>query len=101
MSKPDHGVKRKRSRASKSSSSFLTGRPSPMFIRWTRRILVVWWIVLVMLQAPDFVRRFNDIQRTVAPGFDRSAALQRLIGDAGGQLVALPGLLFAMLGYGI
>jgi len=56
---------------------------------------------LLLLEGPDFIRRFNYIRTVAVPGFDRSGALQRLVGEAGLELVALPGLLVAMLGYGI
>jgi hypothetical protein len=58
-------------------------------------------VALVLLEGPDFIRRFNHIRATTAPGFDRSGAFQHLVADAGVELVALPGLLLAMFGYGV
>lgn len=89
-----------RSRRSDFWQRFLTGRPSPTFIRRVRWILLLWWIVLLALEGPDFVRHFNEIRVSV-PGVDRSDALQRLVMDGLTQLVAWPALLLAMLGYGV
>src|ERR1700674_3992514 len=100
MSEAEHNVKSAKGRPSKSWGRFLTGRPSPAFILWTRRILLGWWVALLLLEGPDFIRRFNHIRTTTAPGFDRSGALQHLVADACVELVALPGLLLAF-GYGI
>ena len=80
---------------------FLAGRPSRTFIVWIRGILLAWWIALLILDGPEVVRRFNQIRTANMPSGDRSSALQRLCIDAAVDLVALPGLLIAMLGYGI
>jgi hypothetical protein len=63
--------------------------------------LLAWWIALLILDGPDVVRRFNQIRTANMPSVDRSSALQRLCIDSAVELVALPGLVFAMLGYGI
>jgi len=80
---------------------FLADRPSPTFIRWVRWILFLWWVVLLLLEGPDFIRRFHEIRATSVSGFDRSAALQRLVVDGLTELVALPLVILAMFGYGI
>jgi len=61
----------------------------------------VWWFFLLVLGGPDFLRRFNDIRATTVRDADRSEALQRVVVDAAVELIALPGMLVAMLGYGI
>jgi hypothetical protein len=80
---------------------FLTGPPSATFIRWTRRVMLVWWLALLLLEGPGFIRRFHQIRATTIPDFDHSAALQRLVADAGVELLALPASLVVMFGYGI
>jgi len=80
---------------------FLAGRPSRTFIVWIRRVLLAWWIALLVLDGPDVVHRFNQIRAANIPSVDRSSALQRLCVDAAVELLAFPGLLVAMLGYGI
>jgi len=94
-------VTSKKNRQSTFWGRFFAGRPSRTFILWTRRTLLVWWFFLLVLGGPDFLRRFNDIQATTVPDTNRSAAIQRLLVDAAVELIALPGMIFAMLGYGI
>jgi hypothetical protein len=56
---------------------------------------------LVIHQAPDAVRRFNEIRAIDVPGFDRSGELQRFVINTFVELVTLPALIVAALGYGI
>jgi len=56
---------------------------------------------LALLDGPDFIRRFNDIRTTTTPGFDHAVSWQGLAKDVAVELVALPALLFAMLGFGV
>jgi hypothetical protein len=59
------------------------------------------WVVLLIVEGPEFIGRLNHIRTATVPGVDRSSALQRVVIDAGVELIAFPGLLVAMLGYGI
>src|SRR3954471_18786832 len=97
---PEHNVKSPTRGGSKPSRSLLAG-PSPAFVLWSRRILVAWWVALLLLEGPDFIRRFNDIRTSTLPALDRSGALEQLVADGLVELVALPALLVAMFGYGV
>ena len=97
----EHHMKPRKRLSSQSWMKFLVERPSTTFIYWTRRVLLVWWLTLLLLEGPRVVRRFNEIRATTIPGFDRPGALQRLVADASVELLVLPALLVAMLGYGI
>ena len=98
--KPEHNVKSPQRSWSKPSGSFLSG-PSPAFVLWTRRILLAWWVALLLLEGPNFLHRLNDIRTSALPGLDRSGALEHVVADGLVELVALPALLLAMLGYGV
>src|SRR5439155_505054 len=78
------------------SASFL-GPPREGFLRWTRRILVVWWIALVWLELPDWLRQYRQLP--TGPAHDRAAL--ELVLHAAQELIAFPLFLIGMVGFGV
>src|SRR2546422_8340142 len=80
--------------------TFLSGGPSPGFIRWCRRLLFGWWILMLALEGPRAMEDLRGVAQ-MPPGSQRSQAMERVLIDTGTTLVALPLLLVGMLGYGV
>ena len=81
--------------------AFLTGDPSDRFMMWTRRALLLMWVVILAVQVPAFVQQGQRIFSTIAPGPEQNAAIRGLVSEALIMLVVVPLALFVVLGYGI
>ena len=70
-------------------------------MQWTRRVLLLFWAALLVVQVPSFIQRTQQILGDIAPGPERSAAIRSLAFEAIAVLIVVPLALFAVIGYGI
>ena len=68
---------------------------------WTRRVLLVVWVLLLIAQVPSIVQQAWSIYGGMAPGPEQSLAIRELVWSAITTLILIPFFLFAILGYGI
>ena len=81
--------------------AFLTGSPSDRFMLWTRRALLLVWVMLLVAQVPWFIQQAQHVSGSVAPGPERNAAIRGVAFEALVTLIVVPLFLFVVLGYGI
>jgi hypothetical protein len=80
---------------------FFTGDPTDRFMLWTRRALLLVWVVLLVVQLPTYIHQAQRILSNVTPGAEQNAAIRGLAVEALVMLIVVPLSLFAVLGYGI
>jgi hypothetical protein len=68
---------------------------------WTRRALLLVWLVLLVVQLPTYIQQGQRILSNVTPGAEQNAAIRGLAVEALVMLIVVPLSLFAVLGYGI
>ena len=70
-------------------------------MQWTRRTLLLVWVVLLVVQVPWFIQQARHVLGSVASGPEQNAAIRGLAFEALLMLIVVPLFLFFILGYGI
>lgn len=65
----------------------------PNFVKWIIRILLVFWIVMIIIAIPDFVEEYSKITANSPLGPARNTALWELAVKVAGYILILPMLL--------
>jgi len=85
----------------KKLKTFFLGDVNPLFLKWVRRLLIGFWILVVIIEVPDFIGKYDRIMATLPAGHIRNSALYDLIMQTSFFVIAFPAALLLILGYGI
>jgi hypothetical protein len=86
----------------KTRKAWLSDAPPRPWLLWTVRGLITGvWVLLLLVNLPSTIERFNNIRSMTPPGPERQAALDSLIENAVITLLVMPLLLLVIFGFGV
>jgi len=84
-----------RKKIKKAINSFFEPEVRPQFVKWVGLFVVGFWIVMILIAAPEILEKYQSITKNIPAGPERNAALWELRKSVAGYALILPaGLLF-------